>query len=378
MKIALIAPADEKVPPARYGGTELVVATLADGLVRQGHNVHLFAAGDSQTKAHLHPTFPQAFRTMVSQTPYPEELRAFYNSVALGSAVKEIVKQGFDIVHNHAGWRLLPLAHLLNTPLVSTMHGPYDIPFIPEFTAQFPEANFISISHSQAELNPGVPFIGNVYNGIEIEKFTFNPTPGDYLAFLGRISPHKGIKEAILTAKAAGSKLIIAAKVDAIDQTYYEEEIKPLIDGSQIQFIGEVDLAGKVALLKNAKALLMLIQWDEPFGLVITEAMATGTPVIAVRRGSTPEIIQDGKTGFLIKNSIEAAVEAIQKIDQIERLNCRNAVATSFSSENMVNGYLSLYRRVILAEQAVGLTELPFRAKQFIPQVARGSLASVK
>ena len=352
MKIALVAPADEKVPPAKYGGTELVVANLANGLKKQGHDVHLFAAGDSQTDATLHATFPHAFREEINATPYPEALRGFYNSIALGRAVGEIAQGNFDIVHNHASWRLLTLAHLLNAPVISTMHGPYDVPFIPEFAQQYPDSSFISISESQGRINEGMPFIGTVYNGIDVEKFSYSLEPGEYLAFLGRTSPEKGLKEAILAAKAANTRLVIAAKVDAVDRDYFEKEVKPLIDGGLVQFIGEVDLAGKVELLRHAKALLMLIQWDEPFGLVMTEAMACGTPVIAIARGSTPELIQEGITGFLIRDNLEEAVTAIHTIEKLNRQACRDSVVERFSSEAMVEGYLSFYRTVIAAHQS--------------------------
>ncbi|MBU6389493.1 glycosyltransferase family 4 protein, partial [Patescibacteria group bacterium] len=207
-------------------------------------------------------------------------------------------------------------------------------------------ARFISISHAQAQLNPELPFVATVYNGIRVDRFDFNGSPGEYVVFLGRISPEKGTRQAILAAQKAGVPIVLAAKVDTVDRAYFNLEVKPLIDNDQVQYVGEVDHEQKNRILRNARALLTLIQWEEPFGLVMAEAFACGTPVIAIPRGSVPEIVEDGKTGFLVKDVDEAA-EAIRKVDQIDRQACRKVAEERFSTEIMVDNYVKAYQQVI-------------------------------
>jgi glycosyltransferase involved in cell wall biosynthesis len=351
MKIALVAPVEERVPPIKYGGTELVVANLADGLVDAGHEVHLFATGDSVTKAILHSSFPEPTRVLFPN-PADAPMRQAYNFVALAHAVTEIVEDSFDIVHNNFGWVLLPFLRLLKTPVITTLHGPHESPNPKDATSSelstlFPEAQYVSISNSQRVPLSKLDFMSTVYNGIQVERFSFNSHPSDYVAFLGRMSPEKGPKEAILAAREAGVRIVMAAKIDAVDRDYFEAEIKPLIDGDMVKFIGEVDHAGKVELLRNARAIMALIQWDEPFGLFMVEAMACGTPVIAVSRGSVPEVIEDGKTGLVIGNTTHEAAEAIRTIGRIKRQDCRDSVIRKFSSQQMVSGYEQVYEKVI-------------------------------
>lgn len=366
MKIALIAPADEKVPPAKYGGTELVIANLANSLIDLGHDVHLFAAGDSTTSAKLHPTFPRSFRTQL-KTLEQAPLRYVYNHIALGKAVTQIAGGHFDVVHNHMGWSILPFAPLLDAPVLTTIHGPYDIPFIKEISTAFPHAYFASISDSQQRLMPGLHFLDTVYNGIEVDRFDFSAEPGDYVAFLGRVSPEKGLKKAILAAKKSGIPMRIAAKIDTVDEEYFNTEIAPLIDGALIQFIGEVDHAGKVDLLKHARALLALIQWDEPFGLVMTESMACGTPVIAIGRGSVPELIEHGRNGLIVNDTIEDAVDAIARVETLDRRECRAVVEEKFSADVMARDYLAAYRKIRRIEQAKLPSVSSLLVKPFVP-----------
>lgn len=344
MNIALLAPFEESVPPQKYGGTELVVYNLTEELVKLGHQVTLVAAGNSRVSAKL----VKIFETSVREMPDAADLnfRNAYKYIGVGKVVEYFSRNHFDIIHNHLGWRLLAFENLLGSPVITTLHGPLDVPYQQKVYSTYKTSNYVSISLSQRRPLPELNFVANVYNGLEMSKFKFFPKPQDYFAFLGRMSPEKGPVQAILAAKAAGVKLIMAAKVDSVDTAYFEKEVKPLIDGKQIQFIGEVDHAGKLELLGNAKALLGLIQWEEPFGLFFAESMACGTPVIAMNRGSVPELIVNGQTGFIC-NTQEEAVAAISKIDNLDRKTCYEHVLKNFSSTRMAEGYLQAYQKII-------------------------------
>jgi len=344
MKIAQIAPFEEAVPPKKYGGTERIVFYLTEELVRRGHKVTLFATGDSKTSAKLFPVFPKALRA--SKTNLDLKNRESYKFLGVVKIVTALKNKNFDIVHNHIGWRIIPFAPLIKSPLLTTLHGPLDIDYQRAIFKKFPRLPYVSISKSQRKPLPEINFVGNVYNGIDLKTFQFNEKPKNYLAFLGRMSPEKGPVEAIKVAKMAKMKLIMAAKVDVVDREFFSKKVKPLIDGKQIKFIGEVGHKQKNKLLKEAKALVSPIKWREPFGLFLTEAMACGTPVIAFRRGSIPEIIEDGKTGFIVNNVNEMA-KAIQKIDRINRRECRKRVEENFSLEKMVDNYEKIYYQVI-------------------------------
>jgi len=354
MKIALIAPAEEIVPPPKYGGTELVVANLANGLVARGHEVHLFAAEGAQTDAILHPVFEGPIRQKLLDMESLDnvKLRLAYNYVAAARAVELVAEQDFDIIHNHMTWRLLALQKVMPAPLLTTWHGALSEEYMKAVNEYYAGSYFTSISHNQRKAYPNLNYVGNAYNGIDVSSFTFNDKPQDYLAFLGRIAPEKGTREAILLAKAAGKKLIIAAKKDAADDTYFKEQVEPLIDGEQIVYIGEVGHEEKVKLLAGAQATLGLIQWEEPFGLFVVESLACGTPVVGVQRGAMQEILEDGKTGFLIPNSQEAALEALRNIGTIDRAYCRHVVEERFSIEAMVKSYEGIYAHVLELEKA--------------------------
>ncbi|MCX6759652.1 MAG: glycosyltransferase family 4 protein [Candidatus Nealsonbacteria bacterium] len=347
MKIALLAPFEESVPPQKYGGTELIVYYLAQ-LLSKKHSVFLFATGDSKTKARLIPIFPRNIRKeKISQDM---KIRESLKYIGIAKVVKELKKIKVDIIHNHIGWRFLPFAPLFKSPVVTTLHGPLNVPYQQFVYGQFKKFPFISISNSQRKPFPDLNYAATVYNGIDIKEFDFNDNPkGDYFAFLARMSPEKGPVQAIQAAKKAGVKLKMAAKVDAVDKEYFEKEIRPLIDGKQIKFLGEIGPKEKNNFLKNAKGLLIPLQWEEPFGLFMIEAMACGTPVIAFKRGSVPEVVKDKKTGFIVKTINEMA-EAIKKIDQIDRKECRKWIKEKFTAERMVSDYEKVYEKILKAK----------------------------
>jgi len=351
MRIAIISTLEEQVPPPKYGGIELVVANLANLLVERGHKIYLLASGDSFTKAELIPIFPRALRKESEANNL--DLREQLKYLSIARIIETLKKLRVDIIHSHIGWRMAPFVSHLKSPTVITLHGPLNVPKIQYIYRMFPDIPYVSISNAQRKYLPELNYVATIYNGINLSQFDFNLHPKDYFAFLGRISPEKGTWEAIVAAKKAKVKLKIAAKIDMVDKEYFENKIKPLIDGKQIKFIGEIGPEEKKLFLKNAKALLAPIQWEEPFGLYFIEAMASGTPVIAFKRGSVPEIVVDGKTGFVIKpfdknkkTNFKDFVEAIKKINQIDRQQCRKRVEKHFTSEKMVENYEKLFYKL--------------------------------
>lgn len=344
MRIAQIAPLCERVPPPAYGGTELIVSLVTDELVRRGHEVTLFATGDSETLAKLEPGCEKALRPAgVNPADY-----GLYEQMQLSHVFERAHE--FDIIHSHVGHLALPLANLVKTPVVHTLHGILP-PLIDRFFMQHRQQNYVSISHSQRRHDLGLNYVATVYNAIAVDRFEFHAQPQDppYLAFLGRISPEKGPHLAIEIAKKAGLPLKMAGKIDPVDRTFYENEIAPLIDGEQIQFLGEANHVQKNALMGGAIATLFPITWPEPFGLVMAESMASGAPVIALALGSAPEVIAHGKTGFLC-NTVEECVAAIAQIPAIDRRACRDRVAENFNLKRMVDGYEQVYLQ-LLAER---------------------------
>jgi len=348
VKIAQIAPIEEVVPPRKYGGTETIVSHLTEELVRRGHEVTLFASGDSTTKANLVPLVPQAVR-IVTQSIGQEKVREAWKYLAIARLSEEIEKNKFDVIHQHFGWRVTPFENSFNAPAVATCHIPLDPDYIQLIYREYKHNNYISISDAQRKPMPKLNFVGTVYNGVDLSQFTYSPKGEDYFAFLGRMSLEKGPKQAILAAKKAGVKLKMAAKIDAVDVPYFKKEIEPLIDGKQIKYVGEVGPKERDSFLGGARALLALIQWEEPFGLYFVEAMACGTPVIAVNRGSAPEVIQDRKTGFLVskERGVDEAAAAIRKLEQIDRSACRTHVEQNFTVEKMVDGYEAVYAKLL-------------------------------
>ncbi|AFZ45112.1 glycosyl transferase group 1 [Halothece sp. PCC 7418] len=341
MRIAQIAPLWERVPPPAYGGIELVVGLLTEELVRRGHEVTLFATGDSQTSARLESVYPQAMRLDSKVNDYD-----IYNAIQLERVYSKADQ--FDIIHSHVDYSAFPYAQFTNkiTPTLHTIHGSFT-PEKVKLYHQFRQQHFVSISDAQRALKPDLNYAGTVYNAIDVSSHQYYPKPQDppYLAFLGRMSPEKAPHYAIAIAKASAIPLKLAGKIDPIDESYFTEQVKPHIDGETIQFLGEVNHDQKNALLGGAIALLFPITWEEPFGLVMLEAMAAGTPVIAMRRGSTSEIVDHEQTGFLC-DSLEECVAAVGRIPEINRGTCRESVAKNFGVARMTDGYEAVYRQL--------------------------------
>jgi glycosyltransferase involved in cell wall biosynthesis len=345
MKIAQIAPLWERVPPPAYGGIELVVGLLTDELVARGHEVTLFASGDSITSAKLESIHPQALRLDANIKEY-----SIYEMLQLAQVYERAGE--FDLIHSHMGCAALPYSRLTKTPTVHTLHGI----FTPDNEKMFAYAKnqpYVSISHAQREDRLGLNHVATVYNSVDISSHHFFPTADEpaYLAFLGRLSPEKGPHHAIEIAKATGMTLKMAGKVDPVDLEYFKQQIEPQIDGTQIQFLGEADHFMKNDLMGRAVATLFPITWREPFGLVTIESMAAGTPVIAMNLGSVPEIIRNGVNGFICNNVAEC-IAAVAKVRAVSRAGCRADVAQRFGVEQMTSGYEAVYQQV-LAEKFV-------------------------
>jgi glycosyltransferase involved in cell wall biosynthesis len=347
MRIAQVAPLYEAVPPALYGGTERVVSLLTEELVRRGHDVTLFASGDSVTSARLAAVTERALRLDASNREVlaAEIIRQL--DLVFGNA------RDFDLIHCHVDYLAYPFAGLVATPTLHTVHGRLDLAYLEPIYRQFKHVPLVSISDAQRAplAGLGLTWAGTVHHGLDPERFTFSPEPGDYLAFLGRLSPEKQPDVAIEVAKRAGLPLRIAAKVDAADREYFERVVAPLLDDPLIEFIGEIGDADKAAFLGGARALLFPIDWPEPFGLVMIEAMACGTPVIARPCGSVPEVVRPGVSGF-IADSIPELVDAVKRIDTLDRARCRRAFERRFSVARMVDGYEAVYRRACARPRA--------------------------
>ncbi|MDZ8078065.1 MAG: glycosyltransferase family 4 protein [Nostoc sp. SerVER01] len=339
MKIAQVAPLWERVPPPSYGGIELVVSRLTDELVRRGHEVTLFASGDSQTMAKLEAVYPRALRLDPNVKEY-----IVYEMLEVSQVYQRAAQ--FDIIHSHVGISALPLASLVTTTsTVHTLHNNFTKDNRNGFSYHQKQP-YVSISNSQRQID--LNYVATVYNGIELTDYPFVAQPSEplYLAFLGRFSPEKGPQHAIAIAKQTGWRLKMAGKVDLGDSKFFEQEIAPYIDGQQIEYLGEINHAEKTELLGNAAITLFPIAWQEPFGLVMIESMATGTPVIAMNLGSVPEVIARGKTGFICQNYAEMAA-MIPLALELNRETCRKYVENKFSVSQMVNGYEAVYRQII-------------------------------
>jgi glycosyltransferase involved in cell wall biosynthesis len=344
MRIAQIAPLYEAVPPLRYGGTERVVAGLTEELVRAGHEVVLFASGDSVTSAELVPCCTRGLRLdAMVEDPIAHHI------VQLGKLVERAGE--FDVIHNHIDYLAFPVASALRLPMITTVHGRLDVPDLQPLYSQYPEARLVSISNAQRTPLPDARWLATVYNGIDLTHFTLREHPGSYLAFLGRISPEKGLAEAIVIARAANMPLRIAAKVDPVDRGYFTRTIEPMLDDPQIEYVGEIDEVQKNEFLGHAYAYVFPIQWPEPFGITVVESMACGTPVIAMGQGALPELVVPGHTGFLC-HTIPEMVEAVQRVGQISRRACRAHVEGRFSVAKMAAGYEAVYRRLISERKA--------------------------
>jgi glycosyltransferase involved in cell wall biosynthesis len=338
MRIAQIAPLTESVPPRLYGGTERVVSFLTEQLVAMGHDVTLFASGDSRTSAELAAVWPTALR-------FDRSLR---DAMAPHMLMMEQVcrrSDEFDVLHCHLDYWPFSLFSRQGTPFLTTLHGRLDLPELRSVYDSFPEAPLVSISDAQRAPVPDANFIATVQHGLPADLLTPRKVTPSYLAFLGRICPEKRPDRAIRIARQAGIKLKIAAKVDRVDEEYFRDTIRPMIDGRDVELIGEINDAEKPDFLSGAIALLVPIDWPEPFGLVMIEAMACGTPVIAFNRGSVPEIVEHGVTGMIVEDEA-AAVAAIPRAASLSRAAVRRSFERRFTAQRMAEDYLALYRRL--------------------------------
>lgn len=366
MKIAQLAPPWIRIPPETYGGTELVVSGITEELVKRGHEVTLFASGNSVTSARLYSTMPEpmgnsGFLKQYIFTPMIHCFECFSRA------------EQFDIIHTHM-WFYAPLfTDFIKTPVIHTIHGSFDrnkpqsldkVRVLERFHHQ----NFTSISFSQRKSFKRLNFVGNVYHGLNIEELSFSLTGQEYLFWMGRVTPVKGVPEVVNIAKRLNKNLILRGAIDPIDRSYFEEKVKPLLDSPKISFEEEVKASERSALYQNAKAFLFPINWEEPFGLVMIEAMSCGTPVVAFARGSVPEVIKDGETGFIVNSSeedkrgdwiikktgIDGLSEAIERIYSMNnaeyltmRQKARQHVENNFTVEKMVDGYERIYRKIL-------------------------------
>jgi glycosyltransferase involved in cell wall biosynthesis len=335
MRIAQVAPLCERVPPKLYGGTERVVAFLTNELVKQGHDVTLFASGDSETAATLVPVCARAQRLDGGR------MDSLAEHILMIEKVFQRARE-FDVVHFHIAQMHFPLARRLPTAHVTTLHGRLDMPELISLYREFSDVPLVSISDAQRMPLPEAGWIGTVYHGLPEDLLQFEPSTGSYLAFLGRISPEKRVDRAIDIAKRSGWPLRLAAKVDAADSDYFERDIRPLLDDPLVEFVGEIGEDDKSEFLGHARALLFPIDWPEPFGLVQIEALACGTPVIAFRGGSVPEIVEEGVTGFIV-DTIDDAVRAVERLGEIDRRTCRNVFERRFSVSRMARDYVRMY-----------------------------------
>jgi glycosyltransferase involved in cell wall biosynthesis len=340
MRIAQIAPPWLAVPPTGYGGIEWVVALLADGLIERGHDVTLFATGDSRTSATLDAVFATA--------PGPKMINDIWlDTVHTLHAMRD--PSGFDVFHVHSPWSSLAAAATLSRPVVHTLHGSFT-PEMKQLYAQVGDrVRFVAISENQRGHMPELNYAGVVYNGVRLSDYPFRPEKDDFVLFLGRASPDKGAHRAVLAAREAGERLVIAVKVaHEEEERHWNEEVLPVMP-PDATVLGEITLDQKVDLLSRAKAVLFPIDWDEPFGLVMTEAMACGTPVIATPRGSVPEVVADGETGFIVpvEGYPQEAAAALKRLSEIDPAACRRRVEQLFSTESMVAGYEQAFELAI-------------------------------
>jgi glycosyltransferase involved in cell wall biosynthesis len=340
LRIAQLAPLYERIPPKLYGGTERVVSYITEELVRRGHQVTLFASGDSETGALLVPGCPQSLRLAGKA-----ELGGFLQ-LPMISDVYDGAANRFDVIHSHIDYWSFPFARLTNVPTVATMHGRLDVEELHPVYARYRSMPLVSISDAQRTPLPLMNWVDTIYHGLPRDLLRFSPGPGKYLAFLGRISPEKRPDLAIEVARRVGIPLKLAAKVDAVDRDYFQTVIKPLLSPPDIEYIGEIGEPEKSEFLGNALAFMFTIDWPEPFGLAMIEALACGTPVIARPCGSIPEVIRNGATGFIVK-SVEEMVAAVHDIGKLAREECRREFENRFTLEIMVDRYEQVYRQLI-------------------------------
>ncbi len=341
MKIAQIAPLYESVPPMAYGGTERIVSYLTEELVRQGHDVTLFASGDSVTEADLVAVCERSLRL---DEHCADQLS--HHVVMLEQVMQRAAE--FDVIHFHVDYLHFPLSRRMRTPHITTLHGRLDLPDLVPLYDEFADVPVVSISDSQREPLPHVNWVATIHHGLPYDAYKLHPEPGAYFAFLGRISPEKRVDRAIEIARKLDLPIKIAAKVDRIDREYFKTRIEPMLDDPLVEYIGEIGEAEKSEFLGRARALLFPIDWPEPFGLVMIEAIACGTPVIAYRRGSVAEVIEHGVTGFIVDGQDDALAHAA-RVGELDRRRCRAVFEQRFSAERMARDYVKVYERLVEA-----------------------------
>ncbi|MGH7528916.1 MAG: glycosyltransferase family 4 protein [Gemmatimonadales bacterium] len=344
MRIAQVAPLYESVPPRYYGGTERVISYLTEELVRLGHEVTLFASGDSVTSARLEPVAPRSLRLDARCVDQ------FAHHVLL---LERVFQQAdaFDVVHFHIDYLHFPLSRRRRLHHITTLHGRLDIPDLLPLYREFPDMPVVSISNAQRAPLPNANWQATVYHGLPADLYRLSTQPGRYLAFLGRISPEKRVDRAIAIARTVGMPLKIAAKVDEVDRQYFESAVRPLLDHALVEYVGEIGEHEKEAFLGQAHAFLFPIDWPEPFGLVMIEAMACGTPVIAYRGGSVGELLDEGRTGFVV-DSLEDAAQVVGRVSGLSRAECRAVFEKRFTARRMARDYLRVYDRLPVRKAA--------------------------
>lgn len=349
MKIIQIAPLWESVPPERYGGTELVVHLLTEELVKRGHEVTLFASGESKTSAKLIPATLQSLRELFKGLPSPlaESEASIYESKMLSDVFED--SHLYDVIHSHLPYQALAFSHYSTTPILTTLHGNFAPPVLKDLYLKYKHLPYVSISNSQRFACPNLNYLATIYHGLSSPFFTqpIKTFSKKYFAFIGRFSPEKGAHIALKAAKECGVPLILAGKLNEWEKPYFDAEIKPLLDGKKYKMIGEINFLEKKELLSNAVATLFPIQWAEPFGLVVIESMACGTPVIALNNGSIPELIEHGLSGFIANNYPEL-VKYIHQIDQLDRNIVYTWAFNRFTVERMADQYLKTYQELIV------------------------------
>jgi len=338
MRIAQVAPLFESVPPRGYGGTERVVSYLTEELVRQGHHVRLYATGDSRTAGELVPILPKALR----RGNHNDESVAWH-SIQLGRLSDDVDR--YDVAHFHLDPLPFPLVRRLGVPALTTLHGRLDLAVLEPVFSEFRDVGLVSISNAQRRPLPQARWLATIYHGLPTDLLAYRENPEDYFAFVGRISPEKRVDRAIAIVKRLGARLRIAAKVDPSDREYFETKIRPLLKTPGVEYVGELTEATKGDFVGRAAALLFPIDWPEPFGLVMIEAFACGTPVIAWRCGSVPEVVKDGVTGFVV-NDVRQAVAAARSVHRIERRRCRDEFERRFTVQHMAAAYVQQYERL--------------------------------
>ncbi|MBE0446587.1 MAG: glycosyltransferase family 4 protein [Actinobacteria bacterium] len=336
MRILLVSPPWIRVPPLGYGGIEWVVSLLADELASRGHDVTLFATGDSTTKANLKYLFKEGQTSKLGMV--------IYDSMQVSESFK--IAHKYDIVHDHSGYQGVAFSHTIKTPMLHTLHGPFTVDTI-AFYSHFKDAcYFNAISKYQKNCLQVLNYVDTVYNAIDVYNYEYSEDKENYLVLISRVNPNKGTHLAIKVARELGEKLVLVGKIDPPDMEYFKTQVEPEVDGKQIIFKGELGEIEKRRLLKKAKCFIFPIQWPEPFGLVMAEAMACGTPVVALRNGSSPEVVEHGKVGYVV-DTLNEMVEAVKMVSDIDPRACRDYVLANFSPEKMADGYEKNYRKIL-------------------------------